>query len=473
MGAPEDPDRTQSSGLATSAPSRAEPPRPCLIVAWIPKARDRTGEVLMAPVGAWRMFGRGRPRDDDPHPRAVLGRLRPGVVEPTGPIDVSTVSRLQLRLRVRAAVIDVENRGRLPLVWNGRTVTGAEVRPGDVLALGDEVLLYCDHRRPQLDQVAVDGPTFGEADRFGLVGESPAAWALREDLAFVGARDRHALVLGESGTGKELAARALHAMSGRASGPFVARNAATLPDGLVDAELFGNIKGYPNPGMPARPGLVGGAHTGTLFLDEIAELPEALQSHLLRLLDDGEYHRLGDTRASRADLRVVGATNRPIESLKHDVRARFPLRVSVPSLAARRADLPLLVQHLLRRAAASDADIAERFFTDGEPRVTVGFMAWALRQDWPGNVRELEAALWRVMAERKRGELHYAWAAESRAVAWDLGMDAAALPPEHVQACLDHFNGVQEEVWRALGLPNRFALRRLIRRHGLLVRKAR
>src|SRR5262249_38405316 len=189
---------------------------------------------------------------------------------------------------------------------------------------------------------------FGAADTHGIVGESPAAWALRDTVAFAARSVGHVLIHGESGVGKELVARAIHALSARRARPLGARNAATFPEALVDAELFGNAKNYPNPGMIEREGVVGEADGSTLFLDEIGELPAALQAHLLRVLDrGGEYQRLGEPRVRRADLRVVAATNRSIDELKHDLAARLTLRVEVPSLADRREDIPLLARHLL------------------------------------------------------------------------------------------------------------------------------
>ena len=143
---------------------------------------------------------------------------------------------------------------------------------------------------------------------------------------------RTSLLLGESGTGKELAARAVHQLSQRGRQQFVARNAATLPAGLIDAELFGNAKNYPNPGMPERRGLIGEADGGSLFLDEIGELPVELQAHLLRVLDgDGEYQRLGEGVARRSNFRLIAATNRDPSTLKHDLAARFTARIELPT----------------------------------------------------------------------------------------------------------------------------------------------
>jgi two-component system nitrogen regulation response regulator GlnG/two-component system response regulator HydG len=162
-----------------------------------------------------------------------------------------------------------------------------------------------------------------------MIGESPAAWDLREQLAAGAVQGAHVLLLGESGAGKELAARALHALSARSAGPFVARNAATIPDSLVDAELFGTAKNYPNSGSPERVGLVGEADGGHLMLDEIGELSDVHQAHLLRLLDrGGEYHRLGESHTRLSDLRLIAATNRYPASLKHDLLARFALHLA-------------------------------------------------------------------------------------------------------------------------------------------------
>src|SRR5262249_8174942 len=155
-----------------------------------------------------------------------------------------------------------------------------------------------------MPEVRLPGPAdpFGMGDRFGIVGESAAAWHLRAAIAFVAAQSAHVLITGASGTGKELVARAIHAASERAARPMVARSAGTFPETLVDAELFGSARGYPNAGMPERTGLFGEADGSTLFFDEIGEVPESLQSHLLRVLDSGEYHRLGESRQRRVEV---------------------------------------------------------------------------------------------------------------------------------------------------------------------------
>ena len=190
------------------------------------------------------------------------------------------------------------------------------------------------------------------------MGETPAGWALRDRIAFAAHADGHVLVHGESGTGKELCAAAIHGLSARFERSLVACNAVTFPTGLVDVELFGNAKNYPNPGTAERDGLIGEADGTTLFVDEIGELPATLQAHLLRVLDrKGEYQRLGEARVRCADLRVVAATNRAVTELKHDFAARFTLKVEVPPLSARAADVPLLVRHLLARVAAGNDEV--------------------------------------------------------------------------------------------------------------------
>jgi DNA-binding NtrC family response regulator len=320
------------------------------------------------------------------------------------------------------------------------------------------------------------------------VGESPAVWNLRDQLAWIARADEHTLVLGGSGSGKELCARAIHARSTRASGPFVARNAATIPAGIVDAELFGNVKGYPNPGMPERPGLVGAADGGTLFLDEIGELPQALQANLLRVLDEGgEYHALGGSTARRSRFRLLGATNRDPGALKHDLAARLVLRVDVPGLDARRDDIPFLVRHLLQRAADKSPEALRRFLpsTSGrEPRIKASLVDHLLRATYATNIRELDALLWRAMSESSGDAIAWPHASpamgpgppgppssEPSAAPEPAAPATVADAPEpseaEIRASLAEQRGNVVRTAQALGLSSRYVLYRLLRKHGI------
>jgi two-component system nitrogen regulation response regulator GlnG/two-component system response regulator HydG len=256
----------------------------------------------------------------------------------------------------------------------------------------------------------------------------------------------------------------------------VARNAATFPAGLVDAELFGHVANYPNAGMPQRPGLVGEADGSTLFLDEIGELPEDLQTHLLRVLDPGgEYQRLGEARSRSADRRLVAATNRPIDAIRHDLAARLALRVVVPSLNDRREDIPLIARHLLRRIAASDADIGERFFDgwtgrEGEPRLSVPLVRALVAHDYTTHVRELEALLWSSLASSSDGTVELTPAVREELAAMSRaspGTDTRGVTAEMLRAAMERHQGVQEKVWRDLGFANRYVLKRLLKKHGM------
>ena len=341
-----------------------------LVVLWLaPEAQrggSRLGEVLLMPEGACPppcVFGRGDDTDDDPRTaRLAFLRQRPGANASTPPLELSSLSRRQLLLRVVDGAIHVENVGRRDLVVDGNVVQRCVLRRGDMLEIKNRVVLMCVERPLYLPPLRSwqeqHSGAFGDADAFGFVGESPSAWALREQIAFVAPRNAHVLVTGESGTGKELAAHAVHGLSPRRRHRIVARNAATIPSGLVDAELFGNVAHYPNAGSPDRPGLVGEADESTLFLDEIGELPEDVQTHLLRVADaSGDYQRLGESRRRRASFRLVGATNRSLDRIKPDLLARLPLRIVVPGLHERREDIPLLVRVLLQRLAESDAEM--------------------------------------------------------------------------------------------------------------------
>ncbi|MFT5686293.1 MAG: transcriptional regulator with AAA-type ATPase domain [Myxococcota bacterium] len=425
--------------------------RTVLVVLWIRGEPGRAGEVL--PVDGPSELGRAG---------ASLIQQRPGRNLPTGPLTSSHISRRQLLVLPRADdALLVKNLSSAPLSVNGRRLQQRVVLPGDLIAVDRRLLMLCERRRVVLPEGLDDGHAFGGPDVDGLVGESPAAWRIRQRVAFVGRRSAHVLVLGESGTGKELAARAIHRHSQR-SGPLVDRNAATIPEGLIDAELFGNIKNYPNPGTPERRGLIGEASQGTLFLDEIGEMPEALQAHLLRVLDTGRYQRLGDARTRTADLRLVAATNRSEADLKHDLAARLRLHLTLPGLSERRADIPLIARHLLRSLARDDAELAALFFEDDEPRLTGALIAALVQHSYTTHVRELEGLLWQVIDYSEQGDL-----LPPPAIASHEDADASALTPERLQAVLAECGGVKSKAAEVLGLRNRHQLARLLKKHGL------
>ena len=446
-----------------------------LVLAWSSAEPQRIGEIAFVPERTgWMTLGRGDRAGDGG--RAAFGRQRPGAWERRPPLGGVAISREQLRLRAHGDRLEVERVGRCAMLVDGVEADRGEAGPGSVLTLRGQLVLLCVRRATQLpaarDFAASSWGPFGEPDAVGLVGESPAAWKLRERVGFTAKAEAHVLLLGESGTGKELVAAAVHALSSRASRPMVSRNAATLPAGIVDAELFGHAKNYPNAGMPARVGLVGEADGGTLFLDEIGELGHELQAHLLRLLDaKGEYQRLGEATTRRSDLRLVAATNRAASSLKPDLLARLKLRIELPPLGERREDVPLLLHHLLLGAAGANPEIASRFVRshDGRPtpRLDGALVQHALRREWPMNVRELDALLWRAMAASPGDTV--AWSEELRDDA--APERAAPLGPDDIARAIRAAEGNVTRAARDLGLPSRFALYRLMRRHGMAVER--
>ncbi|HEV3189000.1 MAG TPA: sigma 54-interacting transcriptional regulator, partial [Polyangiaceae bacterium] len=381
---------------------------PAVVIIWCGEEPHRIGEVgVVSENGIPHLLGRGL----DPsggQPRVRFLQQRPGAVNAAPPLAGAGISRRQLLFVAREGKLDVERVGRCTMLVNGEACDRASLNPCDVVRLHRQLALVYLRRRaliPALRYFPASGiGAFGEPDAYGFVGESMAAWQAREHIAFAANSEKHVLLTGETGTGKELAAKALHALSGRARGPFVSRNAATLPPGLVDAELFGNVRNYPNAGMPERIGLIGEADGGTLFLDEIGELSQELQSHFLRVLDaDGEYQRLGESKTRRSRLRVVAATNRDPASLKHDLAARLVSRVRLPSLAQRRDDIPLLANHLFANAASAGG-VATRFVSRTSagkalPRLDVSFVEHLVRSQWAGNLRAVDAMLWRAMQE--------------------------------------------------------------------------
>lgn len=427
-----------------------------LCIAWSYDEPGRVGETLVL-AGDAGSLGRG---PGDGGPRVHPWRIRPGASELRGPLATRRISRDQLWLE-GGATLTVEQRGKTRLLHRGAPADRVELAPGDVIELENALVLVAVRRLADPPALAEPFPSFpfGGPDPFGMVGESEPAWRLRGELAFVARREGHVFVGGPSGAGKELAAAALHALSD--SRRLVARNAATIPASLAEAELFGNRRDYPNPGMPDRPGLVGEAHGGTLLLDEVGELPESVQAGLLRVLDAGSYQRLGEAQTRTSTARVVGATHRDPAQLKHDLVARFRHRIAVQGLTERPEDVPLLLGHLLQRATRGDRAL-ERFY-DGAPRVTPRFVQHLLLRDWETHVRELDVLLWEAL---RRAEGDYLDVAEPLPRA-GVSTDPGTLGPADIRAALEAEDGVVSRAWKRLGLNSRDQLRRLMKKHGI------
>jgi DNA-binding NtrC family response regulator len=236
----------------------------------------------------------------------------------------------------------------------------------------------------------------------GLVGQSRVMRAFSRTIESLAQSDASAILTGESGTGKEVAARTVHALSARADKPFVAINAAAIPEGLVESEVFGHEQGAFTGATRSRPGVFELANGGTLFLDEIAEMPIALQPKLLRVLEDGQARRLGGSRDVKFDVRVLAATNRPPAQAIREGRLREDLyyRLSVfeltlPPLRERPDDIALLAQHFVR-------EMGRKHSVDVEG---VGDAAREMleRHAWPGNVRELRNVIERATIVARSG----------------------------------------------------------------------
>jgi two-component system, NtrC family, response regulator AtoC len=253
-----------------------------------------------------------------------------------------------------------------------------------------------EHARIRKENARLKTALAGEFNVSGIVGRSPAMKDVVSILERIAPTDVPILIEGESGTGKDLIARAAHALSRRAAGPYVALNMSAIPENLAEAELFGHEKGAFTGAEQARAGFFAEAEGGTLFLDEVGLLPPALQPKLLRVLQDGEYIPVGSRKPQRANVRVLAATNedlaRNVKTGKFREDLWFRLRVvpvKLPPLRERLEDVPALVDHFVRKHALRLSRPPLQF----DPEA----MRALLDHSWPGNIRELEHAVERAL----------------------------------------------------------------------------
>jgi Nif-specific regulatory protein len=229
-----------------------------------------------------------------------------------------------------------------------------------------------------------------------IVGMAHAMQQAYRLVRLAAPRSSHVLLIGETGTGKEVIAKAVHKLSRRSDGPFVRVNCGALHENLLESELFGHVKGSFTGAVADKVGRFEAAHGGTIFLDEINSTSPKLQVKLLRVLQDREFERVGESQTKRVDVRVVAATNASLEELveagefREDLYYRLNvLPIVLPPLRERREDIPALAQHFLRRFADQHKTSI--------PELTAAVVTALQAHDWPGNVRELENTLERLI----------------------------------------------------------------------------
>jgi formate hydrogenlyase transcriptional activator len=239
-----------------------------------------------------------------------------------------------------------------------------------------------------------------------IISKSKNFQKVLQQIEQVAATDATVLILGESGTGKELIARAVHNISNRSKRPLVKVNCATLPANLIESELFGHEKGAFTGAMDKKIGRFELADNTTIFLDEIGELPVELQAKLLRVLQEGEFERLGNPRTMKVNVRVIAATNRNLEQAieKKEFREDLYYRLNVfpifcPPLRERKEDIPLLIKHFCQK---HEAKIGKKI-----TNIPAKVMDELLQYDWPGNIRELENIIERALILSKNNTLEY------------------------------------------------------------------
>jgi DNA-binding NtrC family response regulator len=301
-----------------------------------------------------------------------------------------------------------------------------------------------------------------------LIAESPSMQNVLQVVARVGPSDANVLVLGENGTGKGVVARALHAVSSRASRPMVIVNSGGVSEGVFESELFGHVRGAFTDAKTDRVGRFELADQGTLFLDEIANVPLNQQAKLLRVIETGEFERLGSSRTRRVDVRIISATNANLSEEQASGRFRQDLlfrlntiEIRLPALRDRREDVPILGQHFLRQHAQRYRKRLTGFES--------GAMQMLLEHSWPGNVRELDHAIERAVLMAagpliKPLDLGLRTTKEGGGRLEDMSLEDVEC--FLIKKAMTRFDGNVSQAAKALGL-SRSALYRRLQRYGL------
>ncbi len=368
------------------------------VMEFVPADRGAVLMVGETPQEITSMFGLDRRGGSDrpmPDSRAIIDRV---LREGTPMLSNGDAAGLETNAAVLAVPLVAFQRVRGVLYLDAAPPAWFDEQQRDLLmAIGGIAATALENAR-RLQLLEIDNRSLREEIRGDrtIIGQSPRMQEVYQVIARVAPTDATVLICGESGTGKELAARAIHEASPRRMRPFVAINCAALPEALLESELFGYEKGAFTGALNRKRGKLEVADGGTVFLDEVTDLAPALQSKLLRVLQEREFERVGGTETIHVDLRWLSATNRDLmevlrqKTLRQDLYYRLNVvGLEMPPLRERREDIPLLVQHFVTRHAGQCK------------RRVVGLSDQARRlvsaYDWPGNVRELENAIERAV----------------------------------------------------------------------------
>ena len=310
----------------------------------------------------------------------------------------------------------------------------------------ERVLMEQEKTRLEAQNVYLQEEIKGTHNFEELIGSSTTLKKVLKNVERVAPTDSTVLIIGETGTGKELIARAIHNLSPRKNKPLVKVNCAAIPSGLIESELFGHEKGAFTGALTKKMGRFELADKGTIFLDEIGELPLDLQSKLLRVLQEGEFERVGGTQTFTINVRVIAATNRDLEQLSKTGHYRpdlyyrlnvFPIHL--PALREREGDIPLLVQYFVRKFAVN--------FGKKIDRIPERMMSALQRYQWPGNIRELEHVIERAVILSEGSELEpIEWLSPSHGKAGAAKtLTLEEMERQHIVDVLEHTN------WRVSG----------------------
>jgi len=291
------------------------------------------------------------------------------------------------------------------------------LKPFDIAQLKELLRRALDAARAMREEVVVPSKLAPVESHQTIVGSSPAMQSVYKTIGQVAPTNATVLITGESGTGKELVARAIYQNSPRAQKLFIAINCAAIPENLLESELFGHERGAFTGAMAQRIGKFELGDGGTLFLDEIGEMPLATQSKFLRVLQEGEFNRLGQNEPIKTDVRIIAATNRDLADAvkRREFREDLYYRLNVvnlhlPTLSTRKGDIPALVQYFLTKHRAKNPG--------GPSQVSAEALECLQAHSWPGNVRELENVIQRAIVFASGPSIQVAHLPESVSAQW-------------------------------------------------------